>query len=46
MIKKFVIEKGKDLDKLLPNLLLGYREVPKASTGFSPFELFVWQVCS
>ena len=31
--------KGKDWDKLLPYLLFSYREVPQASTGFSPFEL-------
>ncbi len=30
---------GKDWDKLLPYLLFAYREVPQASTGFSPFEL-------
>ena len=39
MIKKFVTEKDKDWDKLLPYLLFGHREVPQASTGFSPFEL-------
>ena len=39
MIKTFVTEKDKDWDKLLPYLLFGYREVPHASTGFSPFEL-------
>ena len=31
--------KGKDWDKLLPYLLSAYREVPQASTGFSPFKL-------
>ena len=30
---------GKDWDKLLPFVLFAYREVPQASTGFSPFEL-------
>lgn len=30
---------GKDWDKHLPFLLFAYREVPQASTGFSPFEL-------
>ena len=39
MIKKFVMEKDKDWDKLLPYLLFGYREVPHASTSFSPLEL-------
>ena len=39
MLRKFVRERGKDWDKLLPYLLFAYREVPQASTGFSPFEL-------
>lgn len=39
MLKKFVSESGKDWDKWLPYLLFAYREVPQASTGFSPFEL-------
>lgn len=39
MLKKFVSETGKDWDKWLPFLLFAYREVPQASTGFSPFEL-------
>ncbi|KAG1955346.1 gag-pol fusion protein [Pimephales promelas] len=39
MLKKFVSENGKDWDKWLPYLLFAYREVPQASTGFSPFEL-------
>lgn len=30
---------GKDWDKWLPFLLFAYREVPQASTGFSPSEL-------
>ena len=30
---------GKDWDKLVPFVLFAYREVPQASTGFSPFEL-------
>lgn len=45
MLKKFVSESGKDWDKWLPYLLFAYREVPQASTGFSPFELlFAHQV--
>ena len=32
-------KEGKDWDWLLPYLLFAYREVPQASTGFSPFEL-------
>ncbi len=45
MLNKFVSETGKDWDKWLPYLLFAYREVPQASTGFSPFELlFAHQV--
>ena len=36
MLRKVV---AKDWDKLLPYLLFTYREMPQASTGFSPFEL-------
>ncbi|KAL2102386.1 hypothetical protein ACEWY4_001554 [Coilia grayii] len=39
MLKKFVAGNGKDWDQWLPYLLFAYREVPQASTGFSPFEL-------
>ena len=39
MLKKFVADNGKDWDQWLPYLLFAYREVPQASTGFSPFEL-------
>lgn len=39
MIRKFVAEDGKDWDRWLPYLMFSYREVPQASTGFSPFEL-------
>ncbi|KAL0194735.1 hypothetical protein M9458_008307 [Cirrhinus mrigala] len=36
---------GRDWDKWLPFVLFAYREVPQASTGFSPFELlYGWQV--
>ena len=38
MLKKTAAE-GKNWDELLPYLLFAYREVPQASTGFSPFEL-------
>lgn len=45
MLRKFVSDNGKDWDKWLPFLLYAYREVPQASTGFSPFELlYGWQV--
>ena len=39
MLRKTASEEGKDWDDLLPYLLFAYREVPQASTGFSPFEL-------
>ncbi|XP_067393195.1 SCAN domain-containing protein 3-like, partial [Emydura macquarii macquarii] len=39
MIKKVVSRDGKDWDTLLPYLMFAIREVPQASTGFSPFEL-------
>ncbi|KAI3366502.1 hypothetical protein L3Q82_000474 [Scortum barcoo] len=39
MLKKFISTNAKDWDKWLPYLLFAYREVPQASTGFSPFEL-------
>ncbi|XP_068073009.1 uncharacterized protein [Danio rerio] len=39
MLRKFVGESGTDWDQWLPYLLFAYREVPQASTGFSPFEL-------
>ncbi len=39
MLWKFVSKSGSDWDQWLPYLLFAYREVPQASTGFSPFEL-------
>ncbi|KAG1926960.1 hypothetical protein F2P79_024577 [Pimephales promelas] len=39
MLRKFVSKSGSDWDQWLPYLLFAYREVPQASTGFSPFEL-------
>ena len=39
MLKKVASEEGRDWDTLLPYILFAYREVPQASTGFSPFEL-------
>uniref|UniRef100_K7G546 ribonuclease H n=1 Tax=Pelodiscus sinensis TaxID=13735 RepID=K7G546_PELSI len=39
MLKKVVSRDGKDWDMLLPYLMFAVREVPQASTGFSPFEL-------
>ena len=38
MLRKAVQTEGKDWDKLIPFLLFAHREVPQASTGFSPFE--------
>ena len=43
MLRKTVNQVGKDWDRLVPNLLFAYREVPQASTGFSPFELLYGQ---
>ncbi len=39
MVHKFVKEDAKNWDKWLEPLLFAVREVPQASTGFSPFEL-------
>ena len=39
MLRKTAYEEGKDWDRLIPFVLFAYREVPQASTGFSPFEL-------
>ena len=45
MLRKCATKEGKDWDKLLPYLLFAYREVPQASTGFSPFDLlYGWPV--
>ncbi|MBN3289911.1 POL2 protein, partial [Polypterus senegalus] len=39
MLRKVVSADGRNWDQLLPLVLFAYREVPQASTGFSPFEL-------
>ena len=39
MLKKAMATDGKNWDQLLPHVLFAVREVPQASTGFSPFEL-------
>ena len=45
MFQKFVDDTGQDWDRWMPFLLFAYREVPQASTGFSPFELrYDWDV--
>ena len=36
---KFINVTGSDWDQWLPYLLFAYRDVPQASTGFSPFKL-------
>ncbi len=45
MLRNFVADTGRDWDKWPPLVLFAYREVPQASTGFSPFKLiYGWQV--
>jgi hypothetical protein len=39
MLRRLCAEKPSDWDRYIPALLFAYREVPQASTGFSPFEL-------
>ncbi|KAL0185140.1 hypothetical protein M9458_020837, partial [Cirrhinus mrigala] len=39
MLRRVTTEDKKDWDLLLPYVLFGVREVPQASTGFTPFEL-------
>ncbi len=39
MLQKFVNYTGMDWDQWLPYLIFTHREVPQASTGFSPLEL-------
>ncbi|KAJ8364120.1 hypothetical protein SKAU_G00129510 [Synaphobranchus kaupii] len=39
MLKKTMEVDGRNWDQLLPCVLFAIREVPQASTGFSPFEL-------
>ena len=39
MLKRMCQERPKDWDRYLPAVMFAYREVPQASTGFSPFEL-------
>ena len=39
MLKQMCTERPMDWDRYLPAVLFAYREVPQASTGFSPFEL-------
>ena len=39
MLKKLVDVDGREWHQLIPYVLFAIREVPQASTGFSPFEL-------
>uniref|UniRef100_A0A8C1MIS2 Gypsy retrotransposon integrase-like protein 1 n=1 Tax=Cyprinus carpio TaxID=7962 RepID=A0A8C1MIS2_CYPCA len=39
MLRRVAAEDRRDWDKMLPYVLFGIREVPQASTGFTPFEL-------
>ncbi|KAI3382150.1 hypothetical protein SNEBB_003688, partial [Seison nebaliae] len=39
MLKKMCAEKPEDWNRYIPAVLFAYREIPQASTGFSPFEL-------
>ncbi|XP_067303559.1 uncharacterized protein [Pseudorasbora parva] len=39
MLRRVAAEDPRDWDKMLPYVLFGIREVPQASTGFTPFEL-------
>nr|XP_040058772.1 uncharacterized protein LOC120834693 isoform X2 [Gasterosteus aculeatus aculeatus] len=39
MLRKAIDVEGKNWDQLIPFVLFSIREVPQASTGFSPFEL-------
>ena len=39
MLRRMSAERPKDWDRYIEPLLFAYREVPQASTGFSPFEL-------
>uniref|UniRef100_A0A9J8CHH6 Gypsy retrotransposon integrase-like protein 1 n=1 Tax=Cyprinus carpio carpio TaxID=630221 RepID=A0A9J8CHH6_CYPCA len=39
MLRRVVAEDKRDWDQMLPYVLFGIREIPQASTGFTPFEL-------
>ena len=39
MLRKLANERQHDCDLCIPPLLFAYRDAPKLSTGFSPFEL-------
>ena len=39
MLRRLAQEQPRDWDRWIPAVLFAYREVPQASTGYSPFEL-------
>uniref|UniRef100_A0A8C2IIM4 ribonuclease H n=1 Tax=Cyprinus carpio TaxID=7962 RepID=A0A8C2IIM4_CYPCA len=39
MLRRVAAEDKRDWDQMLPYVLFGIREIPQASTGFTPFEL-------
>lgn len=39
MLRRMCAEQPRDWDRYIPAALFAYREVPQASTGFSPFEI-------
>uniref|UniRef100_A0A9J7WVP0 ribonuclease H n=1 Tax=Cyprinus carpio carpio TaxID=630221 RepID=A0A9J7WVP0_CYPCA len=39
MLRRVAADDRRDWDQMLPYILFGIREVPQASTGFTPFEL-------
>uniref|UniRef100_A0A8K9XER4 Integrase catalytic domain-containing protein n=1 Tax=Oncorhynchus mykiss TaxID=8022 RepID=A0A8K9XER4_ONCMY len=45
MLRRVVSRDGKNWDMLLLHLMFALREVPQASTGFSPFELLYGRPC-
>ncbi|KAL0146464.1 hypothetical protein M9458_058232, partial [Cirrhinus mrigala] len=43
MLRRVVMEDKRNWDLMLPYILFGIRELPQASTGFTPFELLFGQ---
>ncbi len=41
MLRRVVAEDKRDWDLMIPYVLFSIREVPQASTGFTPFELLL-----
>ena len=44
MLRRLMFDKPSDWDRYIPAALFAYREIPQASTGFSPFELMFGRV--